>query len=262
MKVKFRTRYDRVCSIGHYCATAMYMRRHFLRSASGPLDWMAGSPRGLALNVSLVCGGFEGFLRKDRLRPMENLKTESDDLDHDYYMDEGTGMASYHDFPAGVPLEQSYAKVREKYDRRIARFYATVPTGRTLLVFHTKCEPPTEAETVAAAEKLRGRLGSGVDLLVIENVDSVAEAQFTEPAPGVYLARGRFHRPEKDRVLGDRELCDRVYGAIRCKGRLSRRLRAWYLKTLAKAASAFVIGGERRRAVRARLSGRGGGVFN
>ena len=263
MRIRFRHKYDFVCSIGHYCAPAMYMRRHFLRSMSGPLDWIAGSSGGLLASVDLICRDFEGFMQKDRLIRIPNPRTNQDDLEHDYYRDEGTQMVFYHDFPTGMSQEQAYGAVREKYDRRIARFYSTM-NGKSLLIFHTKAVS-VGAETVKeAARRLRAKFKCAgvVDLLVIETVEGMKEMTFAELEPGVYHAQGWFYRPEIHWVLGDLALCDRIYSAIRCVGRTQRKLTVALRKLSVRIRTMFYINREHRRAARERHQGRGGYAFN
>ena len=220
-----RTVYDFVCSIGHYCGAAMYLRRHCLRSMSSPLDWIGEDPGGLANHVDLVCRDFAGFMERENLTRLENPRTPVDDLVHDYYRDEGTGVLLYHDFPSDVPLDASYPRVREKFDRRIARFYATVAASRrALLVYHTRSERLDDAAVTDAAARLRAKLGEGVDLLVVESVPGMEGLDVRELAPGVDYARGWFFRPERHHVLGDIPLSDRVYGRIRCRGQFLRRI--------------------------------------
>ena len=226
-----RIRYDFVSSIGHYCGAAMYMRRHCLRSMSGPLDWVGEDPGGLANHVDIICRDFRGFMDKANLIPLVNPRTAIDDLANDYYRDGGTGILTYHDFPTGVSLDESYGNVRARFDRRIRRFYETVAAARhVLLIFQTKTQKLTEPEVASAAARLREKLGSHVDLLVVESVPGMAGLDVQELSPGVDYARGWLFRPEKHWIMGDRDLYDRIYSRIRCKGRLKRRMQKRFRK--------------------------------
>lgn len=249
--IRLPVRYDRVCSFGHYCVTAFYLKRHYLRSSSGPFDWCAQDGGGLADYVRLVCTDFDGFLRRESLEPMVNARSSQDDLDCDYYRNRETGFMFLHDFPVGIPLDESYGEIRAKYDRRIERFYRQARSGRTLLVFQTRMSSPVPAEIVRAIGDLRGKMGDGVDLLVVEDVPDMEGLSFAEPAPGAYHVRCRYFRPEIDWRLGDSSVCDRIYGAIRCKG----KFRIWARKRWLKLRAAFHLTSERRRAARKALLG-------
>ena len=249
-------KYDFVCSVGHYCATAMYLRRHYLRRMSGPLDWVGRGVNGFETHMTLVCSDFKGFLQKESLVVRQNRRhPEIDDLTHDYYLDNGTGMYVFHDFPSGIPLDESYPEVRRKYDRRIDRFYATVRSSkRTLFVYHTRDERLEDDVIVKRMDDVRKRFaGSDVDLLVVENVAGMDGFVLNELAPGVYHVRaGLFEHPD-DRVMGNFALGDRIYSLIRCRGARWNRLRPKVLKPLIRLRTAFVIDREARHAASARL---------
>lgn len=243
-------KYDFVCSIGHYCATAMYLKRHHLRQMSGPLDWVGRGENGFETHLRLISTDFEGFLRKEALVVYRNQHLAGvDDMKHDYYLDSGTGMYVFHDFPSGVPLDESYPEVRRKYDRRIARFYATVKASkRTLFVYHTRDERLDVRTIVERMADVRRRFaGSNVDLLVIETVSGTDGFVMDELSPGIYHVKaGLFEHPDS-RVLGNLALGDRIYSLIRCRGLWWNRLRPKILKPLIRFRVAFVFGREARR---------------
>ena len=223
---RFPNTYDFVCSMGHYCGTASYLRRHHLRRASGPLDWNGESPAGLPGTVEIICTDFKDFLRFENLTKLEHPTGEHDDMSNEYCRDEGTGNVFYHDFAYGVPLSETYPEVRRTYDRRIARFYGMVSAARrTLLIFHTIHDHPGPEGTVQALSRLRGRLGDRVDLLVIEHEEGAASPAFREVTPGAYYAKGHFFRAEVHWLLGDHTVLDRLYGAIPLRHKRLLRLK-------------------------------------
>ena len=251
MKVAFRHPYDFVCGIGHYCATATYLKRHFLRAASGPLDWIGESPEGLRKSVELIATDFKDFLRECNLVLLDHPAGAHDDLENDYYRDTATGMLVYHEFAAGEPLSETFPAVRSKYDRRIARFYRLAQSGRTLLVFQTYTSHPAEVDLLEAIRRLRERLGEQTDLLVIESIANQEQPTFEELEAGLYLARGNFHRPEIHWLIGDYPILDRVYSAIPYRGKLRLRFR----KAFGKIVSSFHFSKEARHRARAKFQG-------
>ena len=251
MKVAFRHKYDFVCGIGHYCATATYLKRHFLRAASGPLDWIGESPDGLMRSVELIATDFGHFLQERDLILLEHPKGEHDDMENDYYCDVATGMLVYHEFAAGKPLAETLPTVRAKYERRIARFYWSAQAGRTLLVFQTHSSHPVEADLFEAIRRLREKLGEQTDLLVIEDVKGQAQLTFMELGDGLYRVQGHFHRPEIHWLIGDYPALDKIYGAIPYRGKLRLRFR----KTFGKIVSSFHFSKEARCRARAKFQG-------
>lgn len=246
---QFPNKYDFVCSAGHFCGTASYLKRHHLRQASGPLDWNGESPSGLPGIVDIICTDFRDFLRFESLTKLEHPVGEHEDMKNEYYRDGGTGNLFYHDFAYGVPLAETYPEVRRTYDRRIARFYSMVAAARrTLLVFHTRIARVNPEQVVTALSRLRGRLGTHTDLLVIEHEATMPVPTFCEVAEGAYYAKGNFNRTEIDWLLGDYPVLDRLYGAIPFR---HKRLRLLY-RELCKILASLHFSREARHLARER----------
>lgn len=253
MKIAFRRTYDFVCSIGHYCATAHFLRRHFLRRMSGPLDWNAqDSGHGLELVTNLICSDFAGFLEKESLQLLDHSVSPMNDADCDYYRDTKSKVVFYHDFPRGASLDDVYAGVKNKYDRRIAKFYASVrESKKTLLVFHTRSDHPSDSEMSTALKNLRAKLGDHIDLLVIENVPDLTVPEVRTLADGLISVRCWFFRPEIHWIYGDLALTDSIYSAIPMRGKFRQRLRHIVLRILAS----LHFSRAKRQAARRRLFG-------
>lgn len=248
--------YDFVCSIGHTCATAVYLKRHALRTCSSPLDWVGAGPNGFLVHTGVITEGFSHFLRKESLRLGANHLVEgSDDMNHDYYTDAATGMQVIHDFPIGVSFEQAYPEIRAKYDRRIQRFYATIESSRrVLMVFQTAQDHVSDDEIASRLTEIRRRFPkTAVDLLFIESVSGMDGIVQTEPVAGAWHLKGWFYKPEIDRVMGDLKLCDQVYSSILGKGQAWRKLRPKLCKALVRALVSFVPGKVRRHDLREAL---------
>lgn len=234
----------------------MYLKRWHIRTASLPFDWIGREPNGLAVAVRLICDGFKGFLEKEALEPRPNRhRPNIDDRETDYYLDRGTGMLVYHDFPAGVPLDESYPSVRAKYDRRIARMYRMLDGAkRVLLVYHTPMEHPSDEEMGRQLGQMRARFpGKRIDLLVIEEAAGLGGVEIGSPADGICHVRCCLYAQKTDRVMGDLAVGDRVYSMIRCKGMWWNRLRPRLLRAWGNFISAFCIGRETRHRRRERF---------
>lgn len=254
----FRHAYDFAFGLGQNCANAAYMAGWNLRMCSSPFDWLDGHKAGLKVCVDLICNDFAGFLDKAALEPVENKMGPIDDKNCDYYRDANTGFLAMHEFPRGVPLDESYPKVMAKHRRRIERMYARVREAkRTLFVYWSRFESVPDAQLVELAERLRAKFsGSAVDLLVIEN-KSVAEdiESATELADGVMRVVGKFFVSRADNlVMGDEKLNGRVYGAI--PKLWSLRLMGWKRncqRAAIRSLTAFCPAREARKALRKRL---------
>lgn len=207
--------YDFVCSLGDDCGTAAHLRRLRLRSVSSPFDWAGWMKTGLRGYVDCVCGDLKDFLVRERLVSVE-VDPAFNDPNHVPYRDRDTGLIFPHDFPVGKGFDAGYAEVREKYDRRIARFLKVLrKTVKVLLVHHRKSGDVSDDELVESIRRLRTDFGNeGIDLLVITHVDS-DETWIEEIAPGAWHARGRVVDAAQDLMYGDKRVCDRIYGRIR-----------------------------------------------
>lgn len=230
MGISFEGTYDFVCGIGHYCVTASYLKRHCLRTASGPFDWHAQEKDALLSNVALIETDFRDFLKQDALVKFDKSSDELNNTDKDFYRDETTGISFYHDFPRGVDLKDSYPAVRAKYDRRIARFYEHAKFGRTLLIYHTRTDSVSDEVLVEALSRLRQKLSPQVDLLVIQWDRMREDIGWERVTDGGYRASGPLFAEDVRNLLGNTKLCDKIYGAIPFRGKWRQRLRRFFLK--------------------------------
>lgn len=125
-----------IVSLGFFCSVAMELERCGIRSVSLPFDW-------------LITGNYEAVLklianRFDRFLDMNNLYQEYD-INPAYYYNDVYDLHFYHDFNPHLTLEEQYNSVRQKYDRRINRFYEIIkePT-----VFIRYCSDEEELEFI------------------------------------------------------------------------------------------------------------------
>ena len=248
------TKYDLVCSVGSDCGCAGHLVRNRLRRASYPLDWVGTWCNGIVGVARLVESNFSGFLLLENLRREPNQpRAAQDDHDHDYYHDVGLRIDSAHDFPVGVPLEEAFPAVREKYHRRILRFYESVGSSDcTLFVYWTWRDFPSTDDVRRAAEIFRAKFpGRRIDLLVMRNVDRPKIAAQVV-GDGIFVVDGRFHPPGGHPAFGDKSVNDAVFSLIRLRGKrredLLRRMKLLYVRFL----SAFILDRERRHAFRER----------
>jgi len=151
--------YGFVASLGYDCHCATMLRKFGLRSCSSPFDWLTGAP--LETRLRLVETHFAGFLEKDGMRRLEK-GADAPGKGNDHYEDSATGLRFFHDFRETLPFDESYAQVRAKYARRIARMYDNVAkSGRSLFVWCDTAHPLSEGERADAEGRLRAAFGGG-----------------------------------------------------------------------------------------------------
>lgn len=248
--------YDFVCSIGCDCGCAWHLIKNRLRMASYPLDWVGTWYVGIAGVAELVAQDFDGFLKLENLRKEPNPpRGPKDDHEHDYYHDPVVGVDFAHDFPIGMPLEEAYPAVCEKYRRRIDRFYRSVrESRRTLLVYWTWRDHPERDVIMKAAETFRTKFPEvRIDLLVMRHVDG----QGIRPeivGDGVFLVDGPFHPEGGHPAFGDAEINRKVFSFIRLRGKRRRLWSGKLNRIRLRIVSAFILDRVKRHAYRERHS--------
>lgn len=108
-------KYKHFISLGYFCSPAIELERIGLRSCSSPFDWIISDWKGIEKAIST---NFEGFLEYDNLL--------QDKQYHSHYKDEKYNFEFYHDFSKYVSLEKQLVTVKEKYNRRISRFFSNI----------------------------------------------------------------------------------------------------------------------------------------
>jgi hypothetical protein len=207
----FGKKFDFVFSLGENCAAAMYLRKFKLRDMSSPFDWVCNVP--LIDRVDLLLNNFSGFLERENL--VKISKMEGGDPKHDYYHDKKSGFKFYHDFPAMIPLEQSFPEVKSKYDRRIARLIARLQHAHRVLCIWSGYEIETSDEDLVLAVKKMGEKFPNADFCLL-----ATESDMRLPRECKYSITGNVIRykgpflPDKNYTWGDMALLSKIYSRI------------------------------------------------
>ena len=221
--------YDIIYSLGCNCSTAGFLNKHYLRNTSGPFDWWAVTPfpEEFDWRIRLICTHFEGFMQKENMEREPLPEGAPEDTLFQNYLDHfGPGFHFPHDFPAGVPFEQAYPKVKAKYERRIARFYQKIQESeRVLLVWQSLCQDSCEPNRIKRlCEEACRALGKTVDFLLIWQDDSMSRDQAPvkqELAPNIILWRANIYRKGENNLplyMGAPELMDPIFRAYALRG--------------------------------------------
>ncbi len=108
-------KYDLILPIGEACSCSQSLRTAGLQFASFPWDWIA--MHNIHNLIELDCAGGKDFMRKEDLVRQE----PKDDHPMDFYHNVRLNIYYNHDFPRGVPLDESFPAVAAKYARRFKR---------------------------------------------------------------------------------------------------------------------------------------------
>ena len=163
-------KYDIIYSLGSNCSCAIYMQKAKLRSCAGPFDWLGNI--NFSQKMDLILNDFIDFLNPEDLRFMPD---NVDNTNHDHYENIKNGLYFFHDFSKNVPLSEDILKVKEKYNRRINRFYHNLfHQKRALLIWISYQYETSDQDVINATTRLCQKLGRKIDFLIIEHTDNLS----------------------------------------------------------------------------------------
>ena len=253
--------YDIIYSLGSTCAAATYLNRHFLRIQAGPFDWCGNETRHeeFKWRERLIRSHFAGFMQKENLEFIDGVPGISPDPNCEFCRDRVYPLFLMpHDFPVGVPMEESYPRVKAKYDRRIGRFYQNIAASeRVLLVYLTLKETGCDHTVIKrTCEGICAEFGKSVDFLLLWHHDGMAPDQAPEQeqlAPNITLWRGFFRSaPEgkEQNYQGNRKKLDPIFREYSLKGTRWTAFKARSRKLLGRVLSSFIPVSSWRKKVR------------
>lgn len=112
-KLNIYRNYSNYISLGFFCSVAIELEKLGLRDASYPFDWLITSK--FEKVIELIDKRFSSFLNYDNLFQNKNKLN--------YYLDNENSIQFFHDFNYYESLSKQIESVKEKYKRRIVRFY-------------------------------------------------------------------------------------------------------------------------------------------
>ena len=180
--------YDIVYSIGRDCACSFYLQTNGLRLCSGPMDWITTAD--FNQRFDMLLSEFKDFMNPECFEFLPKNPNIFNDDKCDYYRNTKTGFDFYHDFPAGVPFEQSFPDVAAKYNRRIERFYKNIKSNkRVLLVYFSHYTNTPDDVIVNLCNKFCNKMCKKIDFLIIEH----REGQYTPTCAQLTQNITRWH---------------------------------------------------------------------
>ena len=160
--------YDFVCSIGRDCASSFYLKDHKLRSCSGPFDWLSVAT--FSQRFDMLLNNFKDFMNPKLFEFLPKNPKGLNDNSHDYYKNTKTNFEFYHDFPMGIPFEESFPEISEKYNRRIKRMYKQIKKNeKVLMVWLSHFTQTSDKEIVDLCSRFCKKMHKNIDFLIIEH---------------------------------------------------------------------------------------------
>ncbi len=217
--------FDIVYSLGFNCACAQHLRKLGLRSTSGPFDWLTCVP--FPPRAELILNHFNGFLEPEDFYAVPEDPDCAPREKCDPYQNRRTGFLHLHDFPAGVPIEQSFPAAQEKYRRRIERFERNLsdPAKRILLVWFFNEPMADEALLVDLCRRIVEKYGAHLRFLFIESSPHATPGKPQRQCPTEYIERYSYYVNPAWPLRKQHEPLSRILKRYRTPGVAGRRAR-------------------------------------
>ena len=157
-----RKKYDLIFGMGAACSCSQTLRKAGLQFLSFPLDWVGPNSnceayaQDLVRRTDILCSDFHDWLDPTDFRFRGDTLTNGM-LD---YHNDRLELQFIHDFPRGVPFEESFPKVKSKYEHRIARFFKILNGAKTVLIFKMERPDTPDRTPLEQFRYARERLGA------------------------------------------------------------------------------------------------------
>lgn len=154
-----------IIPIGGDCSVALLLKTLELRKASYPFDWITCSFNSA---ISLIDNNFLDFI-DSRYLERDVRKTHLHVFHSTIY-----NVGFFHDFNQMDDLTEQCESVKEKYDRRINRFYESLQEEAILIRLMTnECDIYFYKENKSKIEELIKSYNVNNKLLVFETIDDI-----------------------------------------------------------------------------------------
>jgi hypothetical protein len=196
------------------------MARYGLRTYSGPFDWLTmpvTMDDGFQRRINCILNDFNDFWNPKDFKFLPKDPKVFNDEKCDYYENIKTGFYFYHDFPIGIPFEESLPKVKEKYQRRIDRFYREIHKNkRVLLIWFCHCFLTDNNLQMDLCNKICEKFGKQIDFLIIEHNDNLPLGKIEKIEMSQNIAKYNLYTRKWDEkgnptTMGQEEICGKIF---------------------------------------------------
>lgn len=216
-----RIKYDCVFSLGEVCFCANYLRAMRLRKFSAPFDWIAGA--NFEERMNFLLNGFKNFFKKrDLVYHGRREYPEPCDI----YYNRRTHIIFNHDFPLFKSFDESFPKVKERYQRRIKNLYNRLNNAKLALVVYmeqaeTKSGIKSNKKLCALMDELNRKFPTThIDLMYIRHNEEMPDDEYSMKRIDAHVIVAEcFDRTRKERstAIGNYHNVRQLFKNIRCK---------------------------------------------
>lgn len=184
--------------------------------------------------IRLIADDFNGFIN---IEDFEKIPQAPKNEKTDYYKNTKTGFSFLHDFPQNIPLSESFDSVKQKYLRRIDRFYQNIRAGaNVLLVWFSLDEQTKNEDIIEASTCLNEKFHKNIDFLIIEHDESLLNQniKFSLLTPNIfkYQLYAKNLLEEHDFTKGNVKKCTAIFRQYSLTLSFSQKAKYFLLKAL------------------------------
>ena len=131
-----KRKFDFAIGMGPACSCSQTLRKANAQYLSLPFDWIGpdygkvGWDDDLRRRTDLICREFKDWLRPEDFTYRGDHPTNGKGI----YFNNVLSLIFTHDFPKGIPMEESFPSIKAKYERRIARLFGLLESSKNVLI--------------------------------------------------------------------------------------------------------------------------------
>lgn len=129
----FETKYDLIFGIGGACSCSQILRKCHLQFYSYPYDWLFGAD--ILTRAKILSDNYRRFIDFEDLEDAGYDNKDKNNL-CEVFHNKSNDIVFNHDFRYGKPINETYDKVKAKYDRRIQRQLDQIEHSDNVLVLY------------------------------------------------------------------------------------------------------------------------------
>ena len=249
-----KKKYNIIYSIGQDCACATYMKKARIRCCSGPLDWLTNT--GFENRINLILNDFENFFIKEDFKVMPKPTAFPADKDNEYYENKKTGLYFWHDFPASVDFETIFPLVKEKYNKRIKRFYDNIANEeKVLLIYFSHGNLCEDTKVKELCNRVCEKFNKKIDFLLIGYDESIegedVKCYNLQENITIYKLDTRdVDKNGQPTTLGKIHLCKPIFNQLEIEMPLQEKLLRQFLYVFSKIICIFIFSKRLRKKVK------------
>ncbi len=229
--------FDHIYSLGRNCTCAQQLSKLGLRTFAGPFDWVGTAP--LRPRLELILEEFQDFLEESYLEPIPIEPNHG--LRCDPYLNKVKGFSHRHDFPAGVPLSQSFPEIKKKYVHRITRFLDTLHSNKkVLLVWYVNIPIKDDPLIPELCRRINEKFECQIHFLFIEGVTNLPPGELDYSEPTELTTLYRFHIESPTSLRQQRKWLNKILSPYSMPGTFRRRAGIHLAQVVANLLSAFI----------------------